>query len=65
MAKVLKRMVARDGVELYSGIDSVEVIDSNNTYNALNSMMSRLTVREQYMEISLTALSKMHPGRGF
>jgi hypothetical protein len=45
MAKVLKRMVARDGVELYPGVDSIQVIDSNNGYNAVNSIMSRLTVR--------------------
>jgi hypothetical protein len=44
MAIVLKTMVAWDGVELYCGIDSVEVIDSNNSYNALNSMIPRLTV---------------------
>jgi hypothetical protein len=33
-SEVIENMVARDGVELYSGIDSLEVIDSNNSYNA-------------------------------
>lgn len=38
----VKGMVARDRVELYSGTDSIQVIDSKNAYNTVNSMIVQI-----------------------